>query len=136
MTVRDSYPGLGHQFPKAAGHFFDIANPVVNKENLALSQQFPADGFSHGPLVVLADIGEDRPAVSRRRGNERQIPEPVKLISSVRGIGEAVIVRTSTSVLNCLDRFLVGYAKALLLVDDQQTEILELDILPATCGCQ
>ena len=47
---------------------------------------------------------------------------PVRLISSVRGIGVAVSVSTSTSVLQLLDRLLVGDAEALLLVDDEQPE--------------
>ena len=37
----------------------------MDKENLALSQQFPPDGFGDGPLVVLAYVGEDGPAVRR-----------------------------------------------------------------------
>ena len=54
---------------------------------------------------------------------------PVRLISSVRGIGVAVSVSTSTSVLQLLDRLLVGDAEALLLVDDEQAEVLERDVL-------
>ena len=47
---------------------------------------------------------------------------PVKLISSVRGMGEAVRVSTSTSVLNFLIVSLWVDAKTLFLVDDQQPE--------------
>ena len=50
---------------------------------------------------------------------------PVRLISSVRGIGVAVSVSTSTSVAEVLDRLLGADAEALLLVDDQQAEVLE-----------
>ena len=51
---------------------------------------------------------------------------PVRLISSVRGIGVAVSVSTSTSVLSCLICSLWLDAEALLLVDHEQAEVLEL----------
>ena len=51
---------------------------------------------------------------------------PVRLISSVRGIGVAVSVSTSTSALQLLDLLLVADAEALLLVDHEQAEVLEL----------
>ena len=54
---------------------------------------------------------------------------PVRLISSVRGMGVAVSVSTSTSVSQLLDRLLVADAEALLLVDDEQAEVLERDVL-------
>ena len=62
---------------------------------------------------------------------------PVRLISSVRGIGVADIVSTSTLVLQLLDALLVLDAEALLLVDDEQAEVLELDaVRRAGGGCR
>ena len=54
---------------------------------------------------------------------------PTSDMFSVRGIGVAVIVRTSTSLAQLLDLLLVGDAEALLLVDDQQPEVAELHVL-------
>ena len=54
---------------------------------------------------------------------------PVRLISSVRGIGVAVSVSTSTSVLSFLIASLWLTAEALLLVDHEQAEVLERDVL-------
>ena len=54
---------------------------------------------------------------------------PASDMFSVRGIGVAVIVRTSTRFLHLLDPLLVRDAEALLLVDDQQAEIAELHVL-------
>ena len=51
-------------------------------------------------------------------------------ISSVRGIGVAVIVSTSTLRAELLQPFLVGDAEALLLVDDQQSQVLEPHVPP------
>ena len=45
---------------------------------------------------------------------------PVSAISSVRGMGLAVRVSTSTPSAHRLDRLLVGDPEALLLVDHQQ----------------
>ena len=48
---------------------------------------------------------------------------PVRAISSVRGMGLAVRVRTSTPSVSALDRLLVGDPEALLLVDHEQPEL-------------
>ena len=53
---------------------------------------------------------------------------PVSAISSVRGIGVAVIVSTSTLRAELLQPLLVRDAEPLLLVDDQQAEVLERDV--------
>ena len=54
---------------------------------------------------------------------------PVRLISSVRGMGVAVMREHVDVGLELLDALLVLDAEALLLVDDEQAEILELDVL-------
>ena len=54
---------------------------------------------------------------------------PVSDISSVRGIGVAVSVSTSTFGAHLLDALLVLHAEALLLVDDEQPEVLELHVV-------
>ena len=54
---------------------------------------------------------------------------PVSAISSVRGMGLAVSVSTSTPSADALHRLLVRHPEALLLVDDQQAELLELHVL-------
>ena len=51
---------------------------------------------------------------------------PTSDMFSVRGIGVAVIVSTSTFLRICLMLLLVRDAEALLLVDDEQAEIPEL----------
>ena len=59
---------------------------------------------------------------------------PVSDISSVRGIGVAVSVSTSTFVRHLLDPLLVLHAEALLLVDDEQAEVLERDVVARAAG--
>ena len=54
---------------------------------------------------------------------------PTSDMFSVRGIGVAVIVSTSTRFAQLLDPLLVRDAEPLLLVHDQQAEIAELHVL-------
>ena len=53
---------------------------------------------------------------------------------SVRGIGVAVSVSTSTSLRSCFSRSLCRDAEPLLLVDDDQAEVLERDVLATAAG--
>ena len=53
---------------------------------------------------------------------------PVSDSSSVRGMGVAVSVSTSTLVAQLLDELLVLHAEALLLVDHEQPEVLRLHV--------
>ena len=54
---------------------------------------------------------------------------PVSAISSVRGIGLAVSVSTSTPSAMRFTASLCGHAEALFLVDDEEAEFLELHVL-------
>ena len=67
LAVGDGDAGLGHQLAQVGGHVLDVLHPVVHEEDLALAQQLAADGLGDRPLVVLADVGEDRLALGRRR---------------------------------------------------------------------
>ena len=50
---------------------------------------------------------------------------PTSAMLSVRGIGVAVIVRTSTRRRRLLDPLFVRHPEALLLIHDQQPKVLE-----------
>ena len=119
---------LGHQVAQLACDVLDVGHAVVHEEHLALAQQLAADRLGHGPLVVLADVGEDRLAVGRRRVEEREVADA----------GEAHLQRARDRRrrqrehvdvgAQLLDRLLVRHAEALLLVDDEQAEVLERDV--------
>jgi hypothetical protein len=51
------------------------------------------------------------------------------LIASVRGIGVAVRVSTSTSARIDFQGFLLAHAKTVFLVDDDEAEAVEFDVL-------
>ncbi len=84
--------------------------------------------LGHGPLVVLADVGQDRLAVGRRGVEEGEVPDPGQAHlqgAGDRGGGEGQHVHVGAQLL---DGLLVVDPEALLLVDDQQAQILELEI--------
>ena len=104
----------------ALGDVLDVLHPVVHEEHLALAQQLAADGLGHGPVVVLADVGEDRLAVGRRRVEQREVADAgeahLERARDRRG-GEREHVDVGPELLDLL---LVLHAEALLLVDHEQ----------------
>ncbi len=54
---------------------------------------------------------------------------PARARLSVRGIGVADRVRTSTARAELLEAFLGGHAEALFLVDHDEAEVAEVDVL-------
>ena len=54
---------------------------------------------------------------------------PLTAICSVRGMGVALSVSTSTLRAQLLDALLVRDAEALLFVDDEQAQVLEVHVL-------
>ena len=122
MAMRAS----GTSSRSSAADLVDVLHPVVHVEDLALAQQLAADGLGHGPLVVLADVGEDGLAVGRRRVEQRQVADAgeahLQRAGDRRG-GEREHVDVGRQLL---DGLLVLHAEALLLVDDEQAEVLEV----------
>ncbi len=127
MGHRDA--GLRHELAQADGGRLDRPHAVVDPEDLPLTQQLAPDRFDRDPLVVLADVGEDRLAVGRRRLQQREVADPderhLQRARDRRG-GE----RDDVDVhLQLLHRLLVLHSEALLLVDDEQAEVLERDVV-------
>ncbi len=89
-------PRLGDDLAEAGGRPIDGLDPVVDVEDLALAQEFTADRRADLLLLVRADEGEHRVAFLRRVVIVDISRMPVTAISSVRGMGVADIVSTST----------------------------------------
>ena len=129
LAVGDRDARLGHELAQASRGGVDRLHPVVHPEHLALTEEFAADRLDRDALVVLADVGEDRHAIGRRGLQQRQVADAdERHLQRARdrrgGEREDVDVR-----LHLLHRLLVLHAEALLLVDDQQAEILELHVV-------
>ena len=124
-TTRTSGTMLREQLGDAA----DRAHAVVDEEDLPAAPHLAQDRLADQALVEAAHLRAHRDAVGRRRLDHRQVAQPAKAIWSVRGIGVAVSVSTSTVSLQLLDALLVRDAEAVLLVDHEQAEVLEDDVL-------
>ena len=96
LTVRDDDPGVGDLLLQPRGLALDRRDAVVDPEDLPLAQQPAPHGAEREPLVVLTDVGEHRLPVLGGVSTVDMSRMPASAISSVRGIGVAVIVRTST----------------------------------------
>ena len=126
LAVGDRDPGLGHEVADLGRDLLDVLHPVVHEEHLALAEQLAADRLADGPVVVLADVGEDRLAIGGRRVQQRQVADAGEAHlerARDRRRGERQHVDVG---LQLLDRLLVADAEALLLVDHEQAESLEL----------
>ena len=112
-----------------ASHRVDVGDAVVEIEGLALPQELPANGLRDRRLVLLAHIGEDRPAVARGGVDHREVADPGQCHlerARDRAGGERENV---DAMAHRLHRFFVAHAEPLLFVDDQQAQPLEVDVL-------
>ncbi len=104
----------------------DRLHPVVDEENLALSQQFAPDRCGDLPVVARADEGEHRVPFLRRGVDRRQLPDTGDRHlqrPGNRGGAHREHVHRGPHLLQV---FLVLDAEPLLLVDYHQAEILEV----------
>jgi hypothetical protein len=107
---------------------FDGVHFVVQEIHLAAALQFALEGFADQCRIPGADEGLDREAMRRRRGDDGQVTQPGH--GHVEGArdgrcGEGKQIDFGAQLLQLL---LLAHAKALLLIDDQQAEVLELHI--------
>ena len=128
LAVRGRDPRLGHELAQPRGGPVDRLDPVVDVEDLALAQQFAADGGADLLLVVGADEGQDRVPLLRRREDRRHLADAGDRHlqrARDRRRGHRQHVDVGAQLLQLL---LVLDAEALLLVDDDQAEVLELHL--------
>ena len=73
--MRDADAGLRHEVAEVLGGELDVLDLVVDEEHLAFAEQLAAERLGDGPVVVLADVGEDRLAVLGWGRDHRQVPD-------------------------------------------------------------
>ena len=134
LAVGHRHPGLGHQLADPAGRLLDVLHPVVHEEDLALAEQLAADRLGDRPLVVLADVGEDRLALGRRGVEQGQVADAGEAHLQRAGDGRGREGQHVDVGAQLLDRLLVGHPEALLLVDHEQAEVLEARRRPRAAG--
>lgn len=129
LAVRDADAGVGHERLKVAGHLLDGVDLVVQEVHLPAAGQLALEGLDDGLVLPRGDEGLHREAVRRWRGDDRQVAQAahrhVQRARDRRG-GEREQVHLGAQRLQAL---LLPDAEALLLVDDDEADVLELDVL-------
>src|ERR1035437_1209536 len=129
LSVTNNDAGLRHELADFRGKFVDGFDAVVDEVSLAAAFQFHLDGGAHELLVELGDDGLDgHPALGRGSVSVIFLKPMNRHMSRARngrgGHRQDVDLRA-----HLLKTFFMANAEALLLVNHQQPEILELEVL-------
>ena len=129
LAVAHHHPDLRpQQFLDAGGGEVDGLHPVVEVVDLTAPGQFLPHGVLQDPPVMLQHISLHRLTVGWRLLNGRHIPQTGEGHVQRPGDGGSRQGQHVHLTAHLLEPLLVGHAEALLLVDDQQPQILELHI--------
>src|SRR5213593_1648059 len=129
LTVGDANPRLGSQVLHEAGERVNRFDSVVDNVNLATALEFEIDGILNHNRLELDDHGLNRQAVTGRSFNDGHVAQ-----SAERHVQRPRnrCCRHGHDIDLFLDVFqtlFMSDTKPLLLVDDHQSEIVELDVL-------
>ena len=107
LAVPDDDLRLGHDHLHLVGDLVDVVDAVVDEVHLPAAVHLAQDRVADELVVPADDARLDRLAVRRRRFEvARSRGCPAATACSVRGIGVAVIVSTSTVARSCFSRSL------------------------------
>src|SRR5882762_4629596 len=119
---------LGHQFRDHGSERIDRFDTIVNEEDLAVASKFGFDGALHQLFLKGGDDGLNGQTVARRRFDDGHVAKAnerhVQGAWNGRG-GERERVHVFAHFLEAL---FVGYAEALLFIDDEKTEVGEFHV--------
>ena len=107
----------------------DRFDPVVEIIHLPAAGQLPANRLVQNPVAVLEDEGLHRVPVVRRLLDGRHVAKSGERHVKRPGDRRRRQRQNIDSARNFLQPLLVAHAEALLLVDDQKPQILEMHIL-------
>ena len=129
LAVADREAGLGNQPAQSGGHFVDGLDPVVEIKDLPATADLLPDHLCDEFFRIALDDGDYRPALGRRRLDHAEVPGTDEgLVEGAWNGGrthrEHFHVRAPG-----LEDLLVPDTEALFLVDDDQSKILEDDVL-------
>ena len=119
---------VGHERAQARRRLLDRQHAVVEVVDLSAARELARDGGAHGLVRVAHDLRLHRHALARRRAQERKIARArhgeVERARNRRGAHRQDVRRGAQA----LEVFLVAHAEALLLVDDDEAEVVELHL--------
>jgi hypothetical protein len=101
LAVGHGDAGFGQDLFELLAPVLDGLDLVVQEVALAAALQFTQHGLADHACALVAHKGLDRQAPLRCGGDDRQVAQPFQRMPSVRGMGVAVSVTTSTSARNC-----------------------------------
>ena len=126
LAVGDAYPRTRHHLADMGGAGFNVVHPVVQVVHLPAPGKLFLHGFGKDDIVIFQHKGLHRLALDGRLLDGGKIPDAAHC--HVQGAGDGGSRQGEhihpDEVL--LQLFLVLYAEALFLVDDDKTEVVEL----------
>ena len=129
LAVADHHPRVGHEALQQVRHRIDRLDAVVDEEHLPAAGDLGANRAHQHRRVELHDVGLNREPVFRRRLDHRHVADADQRHVQ-RARNRRRRHRQHVDLLaHLLDALLVRHAEALLFVDDQQAEILEVHVL-------
>src|SRR5262249_39443785 len=128
LAVADDDAGIGGEFLDLIGDGGDVEDAVVDEVDLAIAGELAGYGLLDAGFVERDQFGDDGAAVERGRGEAGDIPQAehghVERARDGRG-GEGEDIDRHAEAEEAL---FVLHAESLLFIDDDETEVAELDI--------
>ncbi len=129
LAVRDGDARRGHELLQVLRLLVEPVDAVVDVEALAAARELARHRLADDLVVPPRDDGAHGAAIDRRRRDEREIAQAgdghlQRARDGRRGQRQDVDLRA-----DLLDALLVRDAEALLLVDDEQAQVLEVHVL-------
>src|SRR5690606_16648244 len=126
LAVPDTYGRFRNQRANTFGDAFDVLHPVVDEVDLSSALDLAKYRLAYYCVVPLGDKRLDRQAVSRRRGDERHLPQSaerhVQGSRNRRGRQRQDVYFGTQR----LDGFLVAHAETMLFVNDDEADVTKI----------
>ena len=123
LSMTDGNARFRHQLRQPLGGFPDVFHVIIEVVYLAAAQHLTQDRLAYHQRVIFAHEGFDRQTAGGRRGDDRKIAHTAhrhiqRARNRRRGQGQDIDVGA-----HCLDALFVTHAKAVLFINNQETEI-------------
>jgi hypothetical protein len=129
LAVPDADLRLGHDLAQVAGDVVDALHAVVHEVDLSAAIQLAEDGLADQAFVELGHVGLDGQALLGRRVHRRHVADATQRHVQRPRDGRRRQREHIHLAPHLLQALLVGHAEALLFVDDDQAQVLELHVL-------
>ena len=129
LAVADDDARVGDEGSELLRHRFDGHHPVVQEKHLAAAIQFALHCVANDALVVLCDNGLNRQPVLRRRSDRAHVARAREREVKCARNGCGAQCEHVHQPAHLFELLLLHHAETLLLVDDDQSEVLEASVV-------